>query len=353
MVFTWSEDPYRDMWHHLMFLARRNNAKNLLSGNIRSERTVTYQLGESLDKKANQVSFGISQSFEYFRAADSVSVATSPLLYFYGVLSLAKSLIVANEADTYLEDMRYHGLAKKPRDAALETYEQNPESWNMEGEFGVTHEGVFKHFTKVVSDFEYPDGSVITFKDLLAVCPEIRQMFDKYYGGPSKTLYLYHFEKLSEDPYKIQICPEEKDEKKIFQCIPEFATDFDMAPELRHSIARVFTSRNLKAFPDYLGIYYPVVGGKYIVGGLHFRVGSSHYNRYVDPLITDYVALYILSSCVRYKQDFWGSILQGEKSGVLGLIELYLSVVRRRFPNLILNRLFGHEFAYGTPARLM
>jgi hypothetical protein len=353
MVFTWSEDPYRDMWHHLMFLAKRDNARNLLSGNIPSNRSVIYNPGSSLDKKASQVSFGISQSSEYFRAADAVSVATSPLLYFYGMRSLAKSLVVANEADTYLENMMYHGLAKKSRDAALEAYEKDPQSWTMEAEFAVTRKGVFKHLTQAVSDFQYPDGSVITFKDLLAVCPEIRQMFSKYYGETSKTLYLHSFQETSKDPYRIQICPDERDESKIFQCIPEFATDFDMAPGVLHPTAKIFNSRDLKAFPDYLGIYCAVVGGRYIVGGLPYKVGNSQYKRYVDPLITDYVALYILSSCVRYKQDFWGSVLQGEKSGVLGLIELYLSVVRRRFPNLILDELFGQEFEYGVPGRWM
>ena len=63
--------------------------------------------------------------------------------------------------------------------------------------------------------------------------------------------------------------------------------------------------------------------------------------------------MYILSMCVRYKQDFWGEIIQGEKNGIIGLIELYLSVVKRRFPNSILNLLFGYEFSYGSPSSLM
>ena len=354
LVFTWSENPYEDMWNHLLFLAKKNNAKKLLSGSISSGRTVIYKQRSILEKKANQVSFGISQSFEYFHAADSVSITTSPLLYFYGMLSLAKSLIVANRKKVFLEDIDYHGLARRPKDKTIAAYDSKPKSWEIEKEYAVSRaSGVFPHFTDVISDFQYPNGAVFALKDTLAVCPEISQFFEKYYGKASKTLYLYQFQIISEDLYKIEICPSERDEKEIYKRIPQLGKDFDLYPELLHNKARIFTSRNMTEFPDYLGLHYPVVGGKYIVGGLNYRVGSNNYYRYIDPLVVDYIAMFILSTCVRYKQDLWGETIQGRKSGVLGLIELYISIIKRRFPNLILNHIVGQKFDYGSPARLM
>jgi len=336
-----------------MFLSKKNNTKNLLAGDIHSARDVTYKKGEELEKKATQVAFGISQSFEYFQAARSVSVATSPLLYFYGMLSLAKSLIVANEKGIYFEDIAYHGLAKHPRDQILEKYESNPKSWNVENEYAIVRDGVFPHFTRVISDFQYPDKAVFAFKDTLAVCPEISQMFERYYGEPSRILYMYSFRQVSKDPYQIQICPRETDEKEIFKRIPELSKDFELKPDVLSNQARAMDSRNLKDFPDYLGLYNSVVGGRYIVGGLRYRLGSKNYVRYVNPSVVDYIAFYILSNCVRYKQDLWGTAIQGQESGVLGLIELYLSIATRRFPNTILNNLFGEKFNYGTPSYLI
>jgi hypothetical protein len=194
-----------------MFLSKKNHAKNLLSGKISSKRTVFYKLKEVLDKKANQVSFGISQSFEYFQAADSVTIATRPLLCFYGMLSLAKSLIVANNKDLYLEDIKYHGFTQRPIDIALETYVNNPKDWKMESEYAIIREGVSQHLTEVMCGFRFPGKTIITFKDILAVCPEIAQMYEFFYGGPSKTIYLYRFRTISKDPYKIEICPAETD----------------------------------------------------------------------------------------------------------------------------------------------
>jgi hypothetical protein len=339
-----------------MFLSKKNNAKSLLAGKIKSARTVVYEQEEVLDKKANQVSLGISQSFEYFRAADSVTIATRPLLYFYGMLSLAKSLIVANKKEIYFENMKYHGLTqqlREPIDTALKDYVDKPKDWKMESEYAITRPGVAQHLTELMCGFQFPNDTIVTFKDILSVCPEIAQMFEFFYGEPSKTIYLYRYREISKDPYRLEICPAEKDEKEIFKRIPELVDDFELSPEVLHSQARILTSKSLVKFPEYLGIYSPPVGGRYIIGGLKYRVGSRYSSRYVDPIVVDYVAFFILSMCVRYKQDFWGDIVQGKESGVLGLIELYISAAKRRFPNAILNHLFGLNFSYGTPARLV
>jgi hypothetical protein len=63
--------------------------------------------------------------------------------------------------------------------------------------------------------------------------------------------------------------------------------------------------------------------------------------------------MYILSDCVRYQQDLWGSIVQGKTTGALGLVDLFIAVSKRRYPNLILDQLFGERFEYGSPGRLM
>ena len=161
MVFTWSENPYKDMWNHLLFLSKMNNTKKLLSGSISSGRTLLYPEGPVLEKKAKQVSFCIAQAYEYFRAADSVSIATSPLLYYYGMLSLAKSLIVANERPIYLENIKYHGLARRPKDAQISNYDSRPDVWTIEKEYAVAHQdGVFPHLKYVLTGSIYPHYAV-------------------------------------------------------------------------------------------------------------------------------------------------------------------------------------------------
>ena len=342
------------MWNHLLFLSKMNNTKKLLSGSISSRRSLNYTQRSVLNKKAKQVSFCVAQSFEYFRAADSVSTATSPLLYYYGMLSLAKSLIVANQETVFLEDVNYHGLARRPKDTQISNYDNRPELWTIEKEYALTREdGVFPQLKELLTGSRYPDLSTFVLKDLLAVIPEISQMFEKYYGKESQVLYLYRFTERSKTPYEIQICIREKDEQKIFKRIPELKKDFTMHTGLLHDQARIFTSKNLTNFPEYMGLYHSVFGGRYVVGGLKYRIGDTRFSEYLPPALVDYIAVFILSECVRYKQDLWGEVIEGKKSGTLGLIQLYISVIKRRFPNLILNELFGEPFGYGSPARLV
>lgn len=336
-----------------MFLSKRNNVVNLLSGKIESNRKLLFEEGETLERKANQISLSISQANEYFRAAESLTLATKPLLYFYGMLSLSKSLIVANSKETYLENINYHGLTQRPRNEELKEYHDKPNSWAMEKEYAVVAPGVFNELSKVISNFEFPDNSIIFLKDILAVCPEIARLYEMYYKEQSNTLSLYNYEEKSKQPFVAEIDFNETEEKKIFASIPEIQRDFEALPALRHGVARTFKSKDcLKAFPDYMGIYYPPVGGRYVIRGLKFKQDTVFSARYVDPVVVDYVAMYILSMCVRYKQELWGEVIEGEKSGIASLIELYTSVSKRRFPNAILNHLFGCSFQYGSPAHL-
>lgn len=255
------------------------------------------------------------------------------------MLSLAKSLIIANKKNVFFEDIKYHGLTQNSNDPTIENYKKNPTNWTMEEEFAEIRSGVAPHLMELIDNFKIPNESIITFKDILSVCPELAQLFELYYQEPSNTIYLYY---VREDlnPYKLVICPHEKNEVEIFKRIPELATDFEMREGYRHNVARTFISKNLMAFPTYFRIYAPPIGGKYIVGGLKYRKGAKIESQSIDPIVTDYFALYILSMCVRYKQDFWSNIISGEKDGVIGLVELYLSVAKRRFPNAILNNLF-------------
>ena len=93
-LFTWTNRPYETMWDHLKIFCYKANVINLLKGKIESRRRFSYIDKDIIEKKSSQVAYSISQAYEYFKAADTVTINTSPLLYFYGMLSLAKALIV-------------------------------------------------------------------------------------------------------------------------------------------------------------------------------------------------------------------------------------------------------------------
>lgn len=351
-MFTVSEQPNIDMWNHLKFLGNKNNCIKLLSGEIQSTRpTFSFDVSD-LEKKANQISMCINQASEYFLAANQVSINTSPLLYFYGMLSLAKALIVANKQEVFLEDINYHGLHSRPINKDLAAYKQNSKDWSMEKEYAITNDGVFKHLTETLDGFSFQNNSIITFNDVLSICPEISGMYLKYYNNYSNVLPLYKHEETS-SPFSITLFPRKLDENEIYKSIPELEVDFVLSDEIMHGQARKLISRELTRFPDYMSIYKSVVGGEYIVGGVQYQYNKKNKKISLNQASTDYIGMFILSICVRYKPDFWGSVIEGNNSGVLGLIELYINVIKRRYPNIILDNLFGEQFRYGTPSYLI
>lgn len=72
----------------------------------------------NLKKQAVQIGFCIRQAEEYFVAANSVSVATKPLLLYYGIMSLALAeILLKQNGDSSLDRARgqnaHHGLTLK------------------------------------------------------------------------------------------------------------------------------------------------------------------------------------------------------------------------------------------------
>jgi hypothetical protein len=327
------------MWGHLRLLSYEHNARRLLAGDLGKRRKNTPPGSELLDRKAAQISYCILQAHEYYKAAEAVTIHTSPLLYFYGMLSLAKAVIVANDPVKLLGDIKYHGLR----------YDKaGGRAGALDEQTALLDGGVFDELTEVICNFRYPRRVTFKLKDILAISPELREVYEVYYGEPSRTVYgSAHV--LSSDPYVIELSPAER-HADIASYIPEVAEVFQITHGKSGRLTlKAGASRSKQCFAE----YRPVVGGMYIVGDLVYIHDGAKDSRHLMPPLADYIAMYIMSDCVRYQQDLWGNVVQGKTTGAIGLVDLFISVSRRRYPNLILNTLFGEAFDYGSPGRIM
>ena len=353
-MLTWTNRPYETMWNHLNLFSSKANAKSLLQGRMKSQRLWGYFDEALLEKKSSQLAYSISQAYEYFRAADTITVNTSPLLYFYGMLALAKALIVANNPNVLLHDIKYHGLHTRPINHALQNYAQDDTQWSIANEYAVTNAGVFKELTDLIHSFTFTDNiSIIKYKDILSVDPELSEFYGRYYDEPSRVHYLYDVKFLSDDPYRIELCPRTVDRNAFELLFPNFTNDFDFQEVIHHQALRYTNKDHVSSLPDNIGIFRPIPGGRYLIGGLLFEENGNIISRYISPELCDYVNMFILSNCVRYKQEFWGKVVQGEHEGSLGLINLSISTAVMRFPNFILSQLLNEHVEYGTAARYM
>lgn len=352
-MFTWTNQPYEAMWNHLRMLKVPKNVEALLTGKMKSKRSNLYEENDLTLRKSYQIAYAIRQADEYFNAADTVSIVTSPLMYFYGMLSLAKAVIVADNEDLLLEDIKYHGLYTRAITTELESYNTDHLAWCMDKEFAVTNDGVLSQFIALIQGFNIPNQSIIRFKDILKINPEIGEIYNRYYDEPPHYFPLYHHT-ISRDPLKIELNPSTTDRELFLQSFDYISEDFDLSGEILHNQALIITSKeHLENFPEYMGMYFPVPGGKFLVSGLEYINDGESHRKYICPEICDYIGMFILGNIVRYKQEFWGQTVNGERDGSIALINLFVSIARNRFPNFILNKLFAEQFSYGSAGILM
>ena len=338
-MFTLTDRAYETMWRHLHLLSHEMNARRLLQGQLSAGRTACLT-PDDLERKARQVAYCIVQASEYYKAADSVTIDTSPLLYFYGMLALSKALIVANEPGTLLDDIKYHGL-KAERSAALPALEEQRVR---------TDDGVFARLTNVIQGFRYPKGAAFVLMDVLSISPELSDVYERIFNAPARCLIRYHIRLHSINPYSLEVCVVAPDADYISKRIPELVGDFDLRPNTQGGESAWFkwfrSKPSLPQPPRAFWPYNPAEGGEYLVGALPYYVDGNLERRYLYPPLSDYIGMFVLSDCVRYRQDLWRGVVQGRETGVLGLIELFIDVSRRRFPNLILDQLFKEPFEY-------
>jgi hypothetical protein len=105
------ENPEKALWWRL------SQFKNVqrVSEQIRSVHTGVS--AQNAEKQARQIRYCIEQAEEYFHSAESVSLATKPLLLYYGMASLSWALILLKKTGDYaLDNLRSdhqgHGLER-------------------------------------------------------------------------------------------------------------------------------------------------------------------------------------------------------------------------------------------------
>ena len=352
-MFTWTETPLTEMWHQLRYLRSPANVRNLLSGEIMSRRTPMPSDSE-LDRRSREIASCIRQADEYYKAADTVGLATHPLLQFYGAECLAKAVVLANNSSIWLSNINYHGLTTRANTAAdssdkarLQAYSNDSSIWRIEDEFAVTNQGVFLELCKTIGKSVPCVGAVLKMKDLFKILPDLDNLYRRHYRENSNCFYLYSKpQKSSEGKVEIYFNRGENIHD-IAAVFPEFISSF-VEDEMTYGeqvAARGFISKEPMDLPLTFGVVQKgTVGGRYFIRPLECGLK--------EPFSIIFAARFILSNVVRYKPVFWMEQLEGNSSGSASLAEALCNLAKRRLPNEALNAIWHEEFTYGTPGRL-
>ena len=114
---------------------------------------------------------------------------------------------------------------------------------------------------------------------------------------------------------------------------------------------RYTSNENFLRPPESFRICESIHSRKFLVSAIECEHNAATVTKFISPPISDYIRMFILSTCVRYKPDLWGKISQGETEGSIGIINLFISNAKVRFPTFILSQLVNEKIEYGITAR--
>lgn len=142
-----------------------------------------------INKKAEQISFTIRQAEDFFLSAREGDISIKPLLIYYGILGLAKCLIISGDNQYTLDatpldyaDHGTHGLSWKANVSDRSQIAAR-KSGALTKEFCITKtSGIYPLFRKCYSNVLPSNNTKIDIKTLLSLIGENWQAFHSYFS---------------------------------------------------------------------------------------------------------------------------------------------------------------------------
>jgi hypothetical protein len=310
--------------------------------------------------KAKQAAFCIAQGLEYLESGAASSLLTKALPLFYAAENLSKATCIVREPSLTSADFRAHGLksdlskrysiknlqcsiyAKPSRDVWSHLFREcNADMLRLEQ----AHDGQaaagdvrIEHKTKPLS------GKRLLLGDVLRHLPEL--VDDIFYAGWGNP-YVVHVSALDlsafSGPPPRQVCTfvlrhgrNEATRRMILAREKDLLKGYAREQDLMDVVVFSATSEGLP------GLTLPTMRHD-VFGEQYMDFGPPRDE--LGEFCLYFVALFILSSVVRYDAEQWKRLTDDHPSEAL-LVDRFLDLTIRKLPNLVLNELHQQTFLF-------
>jgi hypothetical protein len=326
-----TDDPIKETWSMLSYFESKHNCLQYLEERFGKVNVDSLSEQERLEAEkvrletADHFAFTASAAREYYEAADRVTILTRPLLIFYGMASLSKVLFIA--AHGKKSPSTKHGL-------------QKCKGWN--GSFSelsvqIGKDGTFPQFHGCFCKESLSDQK-LSMKELLSLIPEVKVAFEKVYHEKSQALGISRID------VGISIMDSELDKyTDLENCI-------DQVPGIndRYADRQMLSDRVILWCKDHKAkdpTVRSISGEEYLV--LPLRKNMQIVD--VPEMSSHFLIMFLLGMLSRYDPKEWGRVIKAEESGEIYVVQKFLEVTKRKFPNLILNELQNRDFVFISP----
>ncbi|SMO93694.1 YaaC-like Protein [Melghirimyces algeriensis] len=293
--------------------------------------------------------FYVKQAREYYRAAQKSDLFVRPLLVYYGMMTLSKALMLTLDPEyPKNSSLLRHGVSTRKRKREHFRF--------FTDEVKAQREGLFSALAQTYGWNEII-GEKWIMQEMFALIPEIqdgyRQLFSK------ETLYPIALPDLSADanegmPFIVEerildvlhLTPQAMVNR--LNNFPETEVQFSYGekPFLKNRLLLYWHHPSVQHVDQWsLGFHHPMFRED-LSGGYFLCPNVRDHTRCLPERFVHYILLFALSMLCRYEPPLWGEIIYGMISEERVLIEEFLQVTQRKFPNLILNELFEEKILF-------
>jgi hypothetical protein len=376
-----SENPYEEIWRQLYYFTDVDSVNTKIRKRFKLE---DGKHENDSKKQAQQLSYSIIQAKNYFESARYVDVSVKPNLIYYGMSSLANTVILYNNDGKfsldYLRDTKkeeHHGLEKcfdLRKDGSLQDILKSisckiykkPDSGEPYGHFknfykSIVPECVFFDINFYISEKSGNlKGKKVTLNadkkrikdlvdcklDLLTMLKFLSDMVQQLPDNEIATNLCY-----GSMIFESRIGQNQSEEANSY-IQNNYQVGFNinrLSPDKKEYFKKLYLqNKSIKLESEYLYnlcfLYDSSMKSedKYFPDMVQDQFGAIYYiydvKEYIQELANFYICFFCTGMLCRYYPDYWMHWIE-KNVGFKHLMETLCSIAIRKFPNLILNQL--------------
>lgn len=328
------ESPEEYIWGEYLFLENEVTATALLKQKY--THLGIQQPERAAFKNVQAFTDYIKQARAIFSTLSINSLWVQPLLLYYGMMSLSKAFVLTRDAHYPANTaVLQHGLSTRRRKKVQFSF--------FRDDIRIQKDGLFGHVAKLL-DTPLNPGESFKSEHLLSFIPEMQSTYQYFFDSPSLS----------------RIILDQSDRDRGLRCIlPENILDhFHVtAPSFVEKLNRELPSGllHLEESPKKTDLVllwkqtnrcpeadreeeftHPWIYEN-IKGDCFMWTGKNRYGSAIPELLAHHMLVFALSMLCRYETTLWGEIVYSSVSEDAIIIQQLLSLVRRKFPHMILN----------------
>jgi hypothetical protein len=297
------------------------------------------------EKEANRLAFEnthkfiyfLKQGTAYFNSAKKSDLIVRPLLIYYGITSLMKAILLLKDPHyPKTTSVLQHGITTRKKKKSNYSFQDD--------EIKVQKDGLLPYFSQIVINDPLLTHRKYKVFDLLSMIPELQDSFFLLFQ--KRTMTSVSITKLSPSSWLFTF---EKDQVRQNNLVfSDMVSLFKLGLSSNEDILSTSDAESSLTVCTSNPTYMPERDHTQLIrdykGKHHFFIK--------DPLtisneiIVYNMLMYILGMLCRYDTELWGELIFSFSSSDIYIIEEFLQVSLRKFPNLILNHLFNETILF-------